>query len=111
MMVCWSFAASVRVENFANCTSGMRVVIANIPRAVEKCGVKHRLKKIPLSQSDLIYGVVFNGLPLMLVLYMLNDSQTTKTTFGLEVKYFDAGSTTFLYVCALGSQFIHWLNA
>src|SRR5436305_1987078 len=101
MMVCWSFAASVRVENFANCTSGMPVTTANIPLAVEKCGVKQRLKNIPLSQSDLMYGVVFSGLSLMLVLYMLNDSHTTKTTFGLAVKNFEVGSTVFLYVCAL----------
>src|ERR1700694_1807565 len=81
-MVCWSRACSLRVENFDNCTSGMPVSVAKRPRAVEKCGVKQRLKKIPCVVSDWKNGVVLSGLPLMLLLYMLNDSQSTSTILG-----------------------------
>src|SRR5690606_29693116 len=83
MIVRCSIAFGFRVENLNNCTSGIPVIIANNPLAVEKCGVKQRSKKIPFSAIELKYGVVLSGLPLMLLLYMLNDSHNTSTTFGL----------------------------
>src|SRR5690349_4451751 len=110
MMVCWFLAASVRVENLANCTSGMPVMVANMPLAVEKCGVKQRLKNKPLSQRLLMYGVAFSALPLMLVLYMLKDSQTTNTTFGFDAKYLEEGFCFFLYEVAALSQPIQSLK-
>lgn len=56
--------------------------MANKALAVEKCGAKHFSKKIPLRLRESKKGVVFNGLPLILLLYMLNDSHCTSTILG-----------------------------
>ena len=75
-------AASLRVENLDNCTSGIPVMSANTPLAVPKVGEKQRLKNTPSFAKELKYGVLLSGLPLMLLLYMLKLSQMTSTIFG-----------------------------
>ncbi len=82
MMVCCFIASGLRVENLNSCASGMPVIIAKSPLAVEKCGEKQRSKKIPFLHSESKYGVVFSRLPLIVLLYMLNDSHITNTMFG-----------------------------
>ena len=56
--------------------------MANKALAVEKWGAKQRSKNIPFLESESKYGVVFNGFPLMLLLYILNDSHCTSTILG-----------------------------
>src|SRR5688572_15188165 len=97
IMVCCFKACGLRVENLESCTSGIPVVNANNPLAVEKCGVKHFSKKIPCFVSSLKYGVVLSGLPLMLLLYMLKDSHNTSTTFGLLSNALDSGKISLRY--------------
>ncbi len=51
-MVCCFIASGFRVENLNNCASGIPLMIANKPRAVEKCGVKQRSKNIPFFDNE-----------------------------------------------------------
>src|SRR5690349_5689444 len=96
MMVCCLNANGFLVENLNSCASGMPVMMANSPRAVEKCGVKHRSKKIPCLVNESKKGVASRALPLMLLLYILNDSHITSTTLGLLSRALLPGCTTRL---------------